>query len=107
MIQEWRPQICKDSRAISQAVDAMITRLNSQEDLAEFDLVCLTCLCYALMWVLDTNPSRNGTISEIVRFDLDDLSKEGGEMQSVLGKALAGAKSEVQQDILAILRSRG
>ena len=37
--------MCKDSRAISQAVDAMITRLNSQEDLAEFDLVCLTCLC--------------------------------------------------------------
>ena len=99
--------MCKDSRAISQAVDAMITRLNSQEDLAEFDLVCLTCLCYALMWVLDTNPSRNGTISEVVRFDLDELSKEGGEMQSVLDKALEGAKSEVQQDVLAILKSRG
>lgn len=99
--------MCKDSRVISQAVDAMITRLNAEQDLAEFDLVCLTCLCYGLMWVLDASPSGNGMISEMVQFDLDELSREGGEMQAVLDEAIQGVRSDVQRDILEILKSRG
>lgn len=97
----------KDAREISQAIDAMIVRLKSEEELAEVDLVCLTCLCYGLMWALDTNPSRKGLVREVVRIDLDQLSQGGAQLQSALDEALLGAKSQMRQEILEILKSRG